>query len=250
MVIAPYAVSAAFLYDFLAQLFGILSTPSMKDVHDRNMSFWSPNAYFIGAFFLPQQVIQVIWLSRFWRLSVKEPRNVKEEEEVNRMKSYVPWYIVGNVCIGTWMFFWNASHLNLSHLLVTLNTLTQLTYLFAVLARPDQRLNPRSPSSLLTHLVAKTFAGIGILDLLHNAAAAFYVRQSPSAVTKVLTGVGFVSLAVAPATDWIFGACLAYDLVALSVGQGQWGKDRGWSALLAVYAVVVAGIVGVRNWYR
>jgi hypothetical protein len=57
---------------------------------------------------------------------------------------------------------------------------------------------------------------------------------------KALTGVG-LGLGAA-ASDWIFGGCLMYDLVALAVGQkGDWGT------LLSVYAVGAAGIVTARN---
>ena len=53
-------------------------------------------------------------------------------------------------------------------MLVTINTVAQLT---AVAALPP--LTPRS-STLhhLTHLVAKTFAGIGVLDFIDNGGVA------------------------------------------------------------------------------
>lgn len=117
-------------------------------------------------------------------------------------------------------------------------------------------MNTRSPSSLLTHIVSKTFAGIGVLDLLHNTSAAYFVDQAPTTLVKVLTGVAFGALASAPGTDWIFGGCLVYDLIALSIGQGQWaakggiGSDKGWSTLLGAFAVGTAAIVGTRNWFR
>ena len=60
---------------------------------------------------------------------------------------------------------------------------------------------------------------------------------------KVLTGVGF-GLASA-ASDWIFGGCLVYDLVALAVGRGG-----SWGQLLGAYAVGSAAIVGAKNLAR
>ncbi len=60
---------------------------------------------------------------------------------------------------------------------------------------------------------------------------------------KVLAGLGF-GLASA-ASDWIFGGCLAYDLVARAVGQkGDWGK------LLGVHTLGAAGTVPARNIAR
>lgn len=135
------------------------------------------------------------------------------------------------------MFFWNKNDLSTSNIFVTINTFTQLLYITTALPP----LRPRSTPSLLTHIVAKTFAGIGVLDLLHNTSAAYYRGVPPSTLVQVATGVGFA--AAASMSDWIFGGCLVYDLIALSVGQGgNWGK------LLGAYAGVTAGIVGLRNW--
>lgn len=135
------------------------------------------------------------------------------------------------------MFFWNSNNLGVANIFVIVNTASQLYYIASRL----KPMRTNSSTSVLTHIVAKTFAGIGVLDLLHNTSAAYFVGQSPSFLTKVLTGVGFAGLA--SGSDWIFGGCLVYDLVALSVGQtGDWAK------LLAGYAVGTAAIVGIKNW--
>lgn len=134
------------------------------------------------------------------------------------------------------MVFWNSERLDISHGFVTINTVAQLYYVATKLPR----MNTQSTSSILTHIVSKTFAGIGVLDFLHNASAAFFKDQSPSLAIKVLTGVGF-GLA-STMSDWIFGGCLVYDLVALAVGQ-----SGDWRTLLSVYAVGSAGIVAARN---
>lgn len=134
------------------------------------------------------------------------------------------------------MVFWNAERLDISHLFVTINSFSQLYFLVAKLGP----MNTKSPSSVLTHLNAKTFAGIGVLDFLHNGSVAFFKDMAPSTAVKALTGVGF-GLASA-ASDWIFGACLVYDLVALAVGQ-----SGSWRTLLGAYAVGSAGIVAAKN---
>ena len=137
------------------------------------------------------------------------------------------------------MFFWNSNNLATANIFVIVNTAVQLAYL-ATRLKP---LRTSSTPSILTHVVAKSFAGIGVLDLLHNTSAAYFVDQSPSQLVKVLTGVGFAGLA--SVSDWIFGGCLVYDLVALSVGQ-----EGSWSKLLGAYALGTAAIVGLRNWIR
>ena len=134
------------------------------------------------------------------------------------------------------MLAWNASRLDISQGFVAVNTLTQLWYMITKL----QPMDVGSVSSVLTHIISKTFAGIGVLDFLHNGSAAFFRNQSATFPIKVLTGVGF-GLASA-ASDWIFGSCLVYDLVALAAGQsGDW---RRW---LSIYAVGCAGLVAARN---
>ena len=105
-------------------------------------------------------------------------------------------------------------------------------------------MNTKSTSSVLTHIVSKTFAGIGVLDFLHNTSAGFFKDQPATLPIKLLTGVGF-GLASA-GSDWIFGGSLVYDLIALAVGQRQMG-DTSWSNLLGIYAVGAAGIVTARN---
>ena len=137
------------------------------------------------------------------------------------------------------MFAWNSTQLGVAQGFVTVNTLTQLYYMMAKL----QPMDTTSLQSVLTHIVSKTFAGIGVLDFLHNGSVAFFKDQPASLPVKVLTGVGF-GLASAM-SDWIFGGCLVYDLVAIAVGQGgSWGK------LLGLYAVGSAGIVTARNIAR
>ncbi|KAM0276179.1 hypothetical protein ACHAQH_007031 [Verticillium albo-atrum] len=231
-VLAP----ASFVIDFAAQSYGLLSTPNMKDIHDANISFFSPQPFFIGAFFFPQQIFQLVWL---WRLHKAKP----DDSATATMVDFAPFYALGNICIASWMFFWNSGDLKTSNIFVTINTLAQLYFIASRLPRMDTA----STSSVLTHVVSKTFAGIGVLDLLHNTSAAYFVDAQPSLPVKVLTGVGFGLLSAA--SDWIFGGCLVYDLVALSVGQSIYG-NAGWSKLLGVYAGGAAAIVGAKNLLR
>ena len=137
------------------------------------------------------------------------------------------------------MVAWNTGRLDISNIFVTINSAAQLYYITTKL----EPMNTRSTSSVLTHIVSKTFAGIGVLDFLHNTSAGFFKDQPATLPIKVLTGVGF-GLASA-ASDWIFGGCMVYDLVALAAGQRS--LDVNWSNWLGVYAVGAAGIVTARN---
>lgn len=231
---ARWLAPASFLYDFAIQQYGMLSNPNMKQVHDNNLSFFSPNPFFIGGFFAPQQIFQLVWLYRLWKLDPK--KSAAEKKEVDTIVDFVPYYALGNFCIGTWLFFWNSENLKGSNVFVIINTLTQLYY---VISRQPP-MNTNSTSSILTHIVSKTFAGIGVLDLLHNTSAAYYKDEAPSMLVKVLTGIGF-GLGAA-SSDWIMGGCLVYDLVALTVGQ-----SGNWRMLLGAYAVGAAAIVAAKN---
>lgn len=137
------------------------------------------------------------------------------------------------------MIFWNSSRLDISHVFVTINSAAQLYYI----SRRLGPMNTNSTSSVLTHIVSKTFAGIGVLDFLHNYSAGFRVGEQPSTLIKVATGVGFGVASVL--SDWIFGGCMVYDLIALALGQ-----SGDWSKLLSLYAVGSAGIVATRNLVR
>lgn len=126
----------------------------------------------------------------------------------------------------------NSESFGASQTLVTVNTFSQLFYVMFILP-------PRTPDNTLTHLVSKTFAGIGVLDFLHNGAVALYPGVAPSLTVKILTGVGFGMGTLV--SDGILGSCLVYDLFSLYLGQ-----IGDWKTLLGVYTLGAAGIVGYR----
>lgn len=92
---------ASFIIDFAAQQYGIFSTPNMKDINDRNISFFSPHPYFIAGFFGPQQLLQLTWLYRLWKMDPKKPA---ERGELDIIVDYVPYYALGNLCIACMYF--------------------------------------------------------------------------------------------------------------------------------------------------
>ena len=70
---------------------------NMKDVNDQNVSFFSPQPFFIGAFFSMQQLFQVYWLYRLWKLDFKNPG---ERAELEQQVDYAPYFTLGNLCIA------------------------------------------------------------------------------------------------------------------------------------------------------
>jgi hypothetical protein len=130
----------SFVIDFAAQQYSMLATPNMKDIHDANLSFFSPQPLFIAAFFFPQQLFQLGWLYRLYKLD--PTKSNAERQELDQQVDFVPYYSVGNICIAgrqpslvsgacgrvpdssvAWMVAWNSSNLKLAHVFVTVNTL-------------------------------------------------------------------------------------------------------------------------------
>lgn len=93
---------------------------------------------------------------------------------------------------------------------------------------------------LTTRLVAKSFAGIGVFDLLHNASAAYFRGVPPSSAVKVATGLRVRGRREREQ----LGAWRVFGL--RSCGGG--GAERGVEGAAGVYAVGAAGIVAARDW--
>lgn len=96
---ARWVAPISFITNFTAQLYGILSSPNMKEIHDANLSFWSPQPFLIAAIFFPQQVLQMVWLYRLLKLDPK--KNAEQEKELELLLDYLPYYSVGNFCIAS-----------------------------------------------------------------------------------------------------------------------------------------------------
>ena len=57
----------------------------MLDIHNANLSFWSPMPQFIGGFFFPQQLFQLAWLYRLYKLDSKKPVERTELDQIGRL---------------------------------------------------------------------------------------------------------------------------------------------------------------------
>lgn len=102
---ARYLAPLSFVVDFAAQQYGMLSSPNMKDVHDANLSYFSPQPLFVAGFFFPQQLFQLVWLWKLWKL---KPADLRTDPASQQMVDFTPYYAAGNFCIAS------TSHLCLS----------------------------------------------------------------------------------------------------------------------------------------
>lgn len=219
----------------------------VSDNVSQNHYAFSPNPLFVGTFFAGQTLIQLAWIRQlFQRPPLETPAG--EPAQLN----YVPIYVLGNLCIAGWMLFWNSERFGWAQALVTINSAAQL---YAV-----ARLPPLSRATLLTHLVAKTTAGIGIMDFVDNGAVFARVLPPLPLAAKIATaGVFAVAVSVYSSlpcsvidrcaqsgmSDWIMGGALVFDLLALWSGQQR--LDTAWSAQLGWMAAGSAAIVVARN---
>ncbi|KAJ9102447.1 hypothetical protein QFC21_002847 [Naganishia friedmannii] len=251
---AKVITTTTFLYDFLVQQWAIgLSKPDMKVVNDRNPGCFSPMPYFIGGYFFPQQILQAFWLREFFR-------------PASQVSSYqldlAPFYALGNFCIGTWPFYrnhgqltfhnrntGNSEKLKTADWFVIVNTLQSLYWVYF-----RRAMNPTTYQEKLTNAVAISFAGVGILDFLHNTSIAYFPRQAPSLAVKAAAFIGFPLLAwFSPVA---MGMALCYDAIGISIGQyqlanktiGSYGGGGGydWAKLMGLCAAVTAAVVGMR----
>jgi len=227
---ARFLAPASAVFNFAAQIYGMLSTPNMKDISDSHVAAFSPHPMAIGYFFGPQQLLQLYWLTRLWRNGAEADRAQLE---------YVPYYALGNVMIGLWMFAWNSSSLKLSNAFVAVNTLAQLYYVCAVMPS-DTSVN--GTETRATRWVAQTFAGIGILDLLHNSSVAYFRNVSPNLVTQILTPIAFAASSLISTP--LMNACIAYDALGIFLGQRNYNVGgQGWTNLIGGTAVGCAAIL-------
>lgn len=196
----------SFAVNFSTQLYGMLTSPNMKEVADRVSSHRPAHALYMYSLrdsttmhfhrtlgsSLPSSQAKWCYSSRgyanysLWiRLAIrvstttarKPPKMLRPYRRPLSTHPYMRWETFASVSVATtvaypwphrsaagWLFFWLREEFTASQVLVTINTVAQLAAV--------TRLPPITPGSsrlmVLTHLVAKTFAGIGVLDLLDN----------------------------------------------------------------------------------
>ncbi|KAI0070329.1 hypothetical protein K474DRAFT_1693846 [Panus rudis PR-1116 ss-1] len=253
---AGYMALGSFAINFATQTYGMVSSPNMKEVANANHFAFSPNPWFIAAFFSGQTVLQAVWIRQIFALKPGEyqrltdnankganansDKSIEEQAAIKATLEYVPIFALGNLCIAGWLYAWLGENFVTSQVLVTINT---FAHLYAV-ARLPQLTVTSSRLMKLTHLVAKTIAGIGILDFVDNGGVAARIRAPPSTLLQAATYILFP--AAAALSTPTFGWTLVYDLAALYVGQrfGAGPAADSWGNRLGLTALAVGGIVG------
>jgi len=220
-IVAPLS----FAINFAVQNWGMMyASPNMKEISDSNYSPFTPWPYAIAIFFGPQQILQLVYL---YNLCFADDAH-RDEQALD----YAPYYTLGNAMIAIWLGFWETSGWTGSAICCAINTLAQAQYVF-------QRLDHNSSKNRLTYYTANTFAGIGVFDVFHAGAVAFYRQIPPSILVQAATGLGFVGLA--SVSNPTFGACLVYDLLGMVAGQ-----SGAWQKTLGAFAIATGAVVATK----
>lgn len=113
----------------------------------------------------------------------------------------------------------------------------------------------RKPEALCLERIAEPRSS-GVLDVFHNTSVAWYTGVPPNTLVKALTAAAAPLSALT--TPLLFGACIAYDLFGIAVGQHQLaqkafdglggGGGEGWARLVGGLGLGVAAIVGARAY--
>ena len=95
-----------------------------------------------------------------------------------------------------------------------------------------------------------------MLDLFHNTSAGWYTGVAPNTLVKIATSLAAPLTALV--SPLLFGACVAYDLFIVALGQHQLaakalnglggGGGEGWARLLGGVGLGTVAVIGARAY--
>ncbi|KAF8435639.1 hypothetical protein L210DRAFT_3550236 [Boletus edulis BED1] len=248
-------VSLSFLLNVACQLYyGLFATPSIKQVADAHHSAFSPNPYFITAFFIVQFIAQYFFViglfavtttpdeptlsERFFRFVRLTPASSKSTLVTRTNQIYYsPALALGNLLHVVWTVLWMQEQFWSALPIITINTLLQ--FFAGVAFGPfDPRFN--SEYDFPAHVISKLAAGVGCLGIIDTATTAAGYASPPSAAIQVLTVFLFVKLALIPELNGFWLCSILFDLLALCAGQPGWSSSLALAVVFTVVEVCMA----------
>ncbi|KAJ7269392.1 hypothetical protein B0H12DRAFT_1249909 [Mycena haematopus] len=249
LVRARFLAVATFVSATLAQGYAFLIRSSAKD------AVYAPNPYFLIVFFVIQTGLQLYWIMQLFH-GVHQSRGpallpgehdrwsgVEMEAETNlsggepAQMAYILLYTISNVFIVGSTSTWQFGHFAASQICMALSTACQLYFIFIVLNTSGR--HAWTPKNKLTHLVAKTGAGVALLYMWRAWGVMDISPHRPAIHQQANCGVLVLLLAFASGPDPTLGICLLFDLAALAVGDTKTEWKFAFLCIMGVLSVVI-----------
>ncbi|KAJ7665470.1 hypothetical protein DFH06DRAFT_1187450 [Mycena polygramma] len=240
---------ASFLLAFFYEGYALFDR---RDPPEHAVHVYAPHPYLMIILFAVQVGVQAYWIFQMFRgggremgqgmLSVDGGLMVGAETDYSlsgelAQMAYAPLYVLGNLFIVGSMAAWIFEFLTLSHVCMAFNTACQLYSVFFIL--PSSGRHAWTPHNKLTHLVAKTSAGLAILYMWRGWGIMKIGSASPAIQQQAHVGVLVLLLAFASGPDPTLGICLLLDLGALVAGDTKENWKFAFSCIMGVLSVVI-----------
>ncbi|KAF9443153.1 hypothetical protein P691DRAFT_713661, partial [Macrolepiota fuliginosa MF-IS2] len=164
--------------------------------------------------------------------------------------SYIPFYILGNVLQVCASILWVQEKFVGAQIFSITNVASQIYAVFILLH--TSRRYSLSRKNLLTHIVAKTSAGLGMLYVWKGWGVLDNGLYPPSS-ELIQTSIIYLLLTIASGPDPTLGLCLIYNFLALAFGPGLsdvWHRaymyDIGIIGMSVALDLLVATSMGIR----
>ncbi|KAJ3528412.1 hypothetical protein NMY22_g9425 [Coprinellus aureogranulatus] len=229
-------VTLAFLFDIASRSWALY-----EDFHRPFQGSYAPNFHAVLLSFVLQVTLEGWWIWNLGRgvigsqgrddleqgiLSDIEkahaingpPRESRTSTALNEEKTtaeFLPLYIVGSLCQGSWAVSWIHTNIPLCRLFLTISAVTALYTIFALLNGSKNTGLPRRNRVL--HLIAKARAAVGMM-LLWKAWGVSTSIPPPSAIRQINNLSFLLIFAMSSGPDPTQGLFLTYVLASLALG--------------------------------
>ncbi|KAJ6469627.1 hypothetical protein C8R47DRAFT_1301592 [Mycena vitilis] len=260
-------VVASFLPAFFYEGYALFDR---RDAPGHAVPVYAPHPYLLIILLAMQVGVQAYWIFEMVRGGVREigpgllsvdgglmagaETDYSVSGELAEM-AYAPLYVLGNVFIAGSMAAWIFECFTLSQVCMAFNTACQLYSVFFIL--PASGRHAWTPHNRLTHLVAKTGAGMAILHMWRGWGIMKIGSASPAIQQQAHVGVLVLLLvrysgpssglntnprrtqAFASGPDPTLGICLLLDLGCLFAGDTKEDWKFAFSCIMGVLSVVI-----------
>ncbi|PFH45356.1 hypothetical protein AMATHDRAFT_160549 [Amanita thiersii Skay4041] len=231
---------------------------------------YAPHPYLFILFLIGQSTFQALWLTRLFAEDEDQQQpstKVLSEDEKNDKSldqktdplpappakactteidaaqwAYVPAFIMGNISLTAWCYWWMKEQYNWCQISMFFNTFIQI---YAICAQSSPSNQSNQSNSQMTELLAKTSNGLAILYNWKTWGVIDVSHITPTFSDRLQAGVFFLLLTVASGPEPTLGLCLVYDLVAMILGHHE---IEEWYATFMYMAAGITLVIIVDQW--